>query len=138
MPAGTKMGECLLTKDGGYATRFIAEEALNVGEVVQVGTANGKVVKNAVDSDMPIGVVYETAAQNNEVWIVHAGVAYVLPNASDTATRGYIIHSSSTTAGRASQSATLPAVAQHNREIGHFIETGSGAGAMARAILHWN
>lgn len=138
MPAGTQIGECLLTKDGGYATRFIAEEALSAGEVVMTGTVNGKVKKNAIDNDTPIGVVYESAAQDTDVWIVHAGVGYILPNAADTATRGYIIYSSSTTAGRASQSATLPAVSLHNREIGHYIETAGSAGVAAKAIIHWN
>lgn len=129
-----------MTDEGGFFSEFIAGEDLVRGEVVQVkqGGTSRQVIKNAIDSEMPIGVVYASASVGELVKIVHSGIAYVLPNAADTATIGYIIYSSSTTAGRVSQSATIPAVTQHNREIGHLIETGSGAGVLARAILHWN
>lgn len=135
--AGTQINNIVATKDGGIAIHYIAEEALNAGEVVMTGTVAGKVKKNGVDGDMPIGVVYESASQNADVWIVQSGIGYVLPNAADTPTIAYVIYSSSTTAGRVSQSATLPAVASHNREVGHWLES-CAQGVICRATLHFN
>lgn len=134
-------GHALYTKYGGYAISLIAGENLSEGEVVQItqaGGADGKVYKNAIDGDMPVGVVYRDAVADAAVYVVVSGIAYVLPEAAVTATRGYIIYSSDATAGRVDQAATLPAVASHNREVGHFLDTGSGNGVKTRAILHFN
>lgn len=134
-------GHALYTKYGGYAVSLIAGEILAEGEVVQItqaGGADGKVYKNAIDGDMPIGVVYKAAVADAAVYVVVAGIAYVLPEAGYTATRGYIIYSSDATAGRVDQATTLPAVAFHNREVGHWLDTGTGNGVKTRAILHFN
>lgn len=136
--AGTQVNNVLLTKDGGLAVRMVAEENLTLGELVQVGTGTGKVVKAAIDSDAPIGVVFESVSANADVWVVVSGWAYVLPNAADTPTIGYIIYSSETTAGRVSQSNSLPAnQAKHNREAGHWMQT-CAQGIACLANLHWN
>lgn len=127
-----------ISAEGGIMVNLTAGENLVQGEVVHISTADENVYKNPIDGDMPIGVVYADATAGNPVWIVHSGRALVLPNAADTAVRNYIIYSSSTTAGRVSQSATLPSVAAHNREVGHWLSNGSGAGVLTYAILHWN
>jgi hypothetical protein len=130
-----------LTPEGGFAVKVVAGEAVALGEVVYSkvsGGADGKVWLNPIDGDMPIGVVYAAAAADADLWVVTSGIASVLPNAADTATRGYVIVSSSTTAGRVDQSATVPSAATHFREVGHWIDTGSGAGAATRAIVHFN
>lgn len=129
------------TQYGGFAVKLVAGENLSEGEVVQItqaGGADGKVYKNAIDSDMPIGVCYADALANASVYVVISGIAYVLPEAAVTAARGYIIYSSDATAGRVDQDTALPAVAKHNREIGHFLDTGTGNGVKTRAILHFN
>ena len=134
-------GRAIYTKYGGYAIPLVAGENLAEGEVVmitQAGGADGKVYKNAVDSDMPVGVVYADALADAAVYVVVIGIAYVLPNAADTAVRGYIIYSSSTTAGRVNQATAAPAIAVHVREVGHFLDTGAGAGVKTRAVIHWN
>lgn len=121
--------------------KMVAGENLSEGEVVQItqaGGADGKVYKNAIDSDMPIGVVVLDALANEPVMIAVSGIAYVLPEAGYTATRGYIIYSSDATAGRVDQDTALPAVAKHNREVGHWLDTGTGNGVKTRAILHFN
>lgn len=131
----------VITLEGGLGVKVTAGEDLTKGEVVyapQTGGANGKVWKNPVDGDMPLGVVYANASANAEVVVVTAGIANLLPNAADTAARGYVIYSSSTTAGRVSQSATAPAATTHFRECGHWIDAGTGAGVIARAIVHFN
>jgi len=109
------------------------------GEVVSNSTAtDGQVLKNPVDGDMPWGIVYADATSGNPVKIVTDGIAYVLPEAGITAARGDVIYSSSSAAGRVQQAASVPAALNHFREIGHFIDTGSGNGALTRAIIHQN
>lgn len=130
-----------ITSEGGYYITVTAGEALTRGEVVQItqaGGADGKVFKNAVGSDMPIGVVFANALINTSVKIIVSGIAYVLPEPLITATRGYVIYSGGTTAGRVDQAATVPATTTHFKEVGHFLDTGSGNGAITRAILHFN
>lgn len=134
-------GKFRTTVEGGQAVKLVAGEALNAGEVVYVKIsfgADGKVWKNPADGDMPVGVVYASASADADVWVVVSGLASVLPTSSVTAARGNIIYSSATEAGRVDQAATLPAVAPHNREVGHYLDTGSGNGAAARAIVHFN
>jgi hypothetical protein len=132
----------MVTPVGGIAIKMLAGETLAEGEVVQCtqppGGADLTVFKNALNSDMPLGVVYQDAAQGAVVYVVVSGIGYVLPLAAATATRGYVIYSSGTTAGRVDQAATVPAIATHVKEVGHFIETGSGNGVKARAVLHFN
>jgi len=130
--------KAMLTAEGGFAVKLVAQEALTAGEVVQAGTADGKVVKNAVNSDMPLGVVYATAAQDADVWVVVAGLASVLPEAANTLAQGDIIYSSNATAGRVDNANSLPSVEMHNREIGHCVVDGTGAGAAALCVIHWN
>ena len=131
-----------ITNEGGHAVQVIAGETLARGEVVQItqpaGGADGKVYKNGIDSDMPVGVVYANAATNAAVWIVVGGIAYVLPNAADAPIRGYVIYSSSTTAGRVDQAAAAPAIGVHVREVGHWLESEVRPGVLTRAIVHFN
>jgi len=137
----TFSGGVRITLDGGIAILMIAGENLVKGEVVYVDQASGvnnRAKKAPTSNDMPIGVVLADATSGNTVYIVVAGVALVLPNAADTAVRGYLISTSTTTAGRVNQDASLPAVAQHNREIGHWLDSGTGAGVITRAVLHFN
>lgn len=128
------------TPYGGHSVWLIAGEDLVEGEIVAIPQSGSSmvVVKNPIDSDWPIGAVYANANVGELVQVVVGGIAYVLPEAAVTAVKGYIIYSSDATAGRVDQSATTPSVTQHNREIGHLLESGSGAGVKARAILHWN
>jgi len=129
-----------ITAEGGYAVKLTAGETLNKGEVVyfQQGGTNNNVIKNPIDGDMPIGIVYATVSSTAGVWVVISGIAEVLPNAADTAAMGYVIYSSSTTAGRVDQANTVPAAATHFKECGHFIATGTGAGVLTKAIIHFN
>lgn len=135
--------KCFFTADGGFAVKLTAGENLNAGEVVSLiqGGTNGTVLKTPIsgnENDMPMGVVYASALLNAEVIVVVSGIAKVLPTAGVTAARGYILIASTTTAGRADQAATAPAAATHFKEIGHWIDTGSGNGVMTRAIIHFN
>lgn len=133
-----------ITTEGGYAISMTAGENLAQGEVVSImqstGT-DGQVYKTPIaanETDTPIGVVYAAATTGNPVWIVTNGIADVLPDTAITAARGNTLSVSTTTAGRVQQAATIPAATQHWREIGHFMNTGSGNGALTRAVIHFN
>lgn len=129
-----------ITDEGGYAVKVVAGEQLYRGEVVyikQTGGADGKVWKAPAGNEMPVGVVFADAAADAEVWIVKSGLAYVLPESGKTAARGYVIFVSASEAGRVDLSATAPGV-EHWRECGHFLDTGSGNGALTRAFIHFN
>lgn len=130
-----------ITPDGGFAIRLIAGETLSRGNVVYskiTSGADGKVWKNPVNGDMPIGVVYADASADTEVLVVTSGIAYVLPTSSVTAARGYIIYSSGTEAGSVDQANSVPAALTHWTECGHFLDTGASAGSLTRASLHFN
>ena len=136
-----KREQRMVTPLGGIAVKLIAGETLAEGEVVQItqGAAGATmtVFKNAINSDMPMGVVYADAALGATVYVVVSGVAYVLPNAADTPARGYVIYSSSTTAGRVDQASSAPAIGTHVKEVGHWLEA-VAQGVKARAIIHFN
>lgn len=133
-----------MTPDGGLAVLATAGENLVRGEVVYVkltGGADGKVYKtihtDGESIQMPVGFVYANASANAYVWIVTNGVAYALPESGVTAARGNVVFCSNAESGRVEQSATVP-VAEHWRECGHWLDTGSGAGALARLLIHFN
>ena len=128
-----------ITPEGGFYIQVVAGETLTRGQVVMMSaTTDGRVVKNAIDGDMPIGVVYADAASAAAVKIVVSGIAYVLPDTGITAARGNVIYSSSTAAGLVQQASSVPVAATHFREIGHWLDTGSGNGAICRAVIHFN
>lgn len=139
---GMRAAKCWATPEGGWAVQLVAGENLAVGDVVYVkitSGADGKVWKNPVDGDMPIGVCYAAVSANANVWVVVSGIASVLPESGITAARGNVIYSSNSEAGRVDQSGTIPvSTADHWREIGHFLDTGSGNGVATRAIIHFN
>lgn len=127
------------TPEGGIAVLLTAGADLYAGEVVAVGGGDDMVEQAPLNSDMPIGVVYADAITDNSVWVVVAGICDVLPIAAAHLHRGEVIYCSGTTAGRVDSAATLPAVAAHNREIGHVIEDSGGSnGAACRCVIHWN
>lgn len=129
-----------ITSEGGLYTLLVAGESLARGEVVYIkdtSGADGKVWKCPTSNDKPIGIVYANASANAAVKIVTNGIAYALPESGITAVRGNVMLTSTTAAGRVAQSAA-PNTTEHWRECGHFLDTGSGNGALTRAVLHFN
>ena len=127
-----------ITREGG--TFFIADASSTItfGQVVQVDPgANLGVIPNNLTSNVPIGVAYNAAGVGVKVKVVTNGVTWVKPTTGTAPIRDYIIYSSASEAGSVDQAATLPAVAQHNREIGHFLES-CGASQLCRAVIHFN
>lgn len=133
-----------MTPDGGLAVKLVAGEALTRGEIVYVkiaSGADGKVWKTVyTDNDaiqMPIGFVYASASADAAVWIVTSGIAYALPESGITATRGNVAYVSNAESGRVEQSASTPTT-DHWKECGHWLDTGSGNGALTRLAVHFN
>jgi hypothetical protein len=127
-----------LTVLGGYAVALVAYEALVEGEIVRISTASDMVRKSSVSDDMPVGAVYQDASSGATAWVVVAGVAYVLPDATVTAEAGYVCYVSALTAGRVQQSATMPGGVTNFAETGHWLSSGTGAGVKTKALMHFN
>jgi hypothetical protein len=132
-----------VTGEAGLQIAAIAGTTIakwNVLSYIQGGT-NLQVSPTPIsgnENDMPMGVAYAAATAGNPVWVWVSGICQVLPEAGVTATLGYIITTSATTAGTIVQAATAPAAATHFKEIGHFAESGSWAWALALATIHFN
>lgn len=124
------------------AIKFTAQSNCSKGNVVCFDQSNNQRVKpvptGGNEHDMPIGVAVEDITAGNAGWIAIIGLVYVLPDAAVTTIQGYVLTTSTTTAGLVAQAATVPAAATHFDEVGHWYEAGSGAGKMARAIIHFN
>lgn len=133
------------TSDGGLAVLMVAGEDLVQGNIVccplagGIGGLDGTVYKVPIageENSMPVGVVLADATSTNPVWVVVSGKAYVLPEVALAPARGNVIITSTSAAGRADQSAIIPA-ASHWREVGHWTANGA-AGVLTLAILHFN
>jgi len=131
-----------ITPDGGYAIKLTNKTGVASvkGTVVMVGATDNSFKVNIVDSDMPIGVVYDSGiADGSECFIVVSGMAYVLLVNSTATTRGYVAYSSGTTAGRVDTVAAIPAADKHFREIGHTLESKTGGtNVLVKCIIHFN
>lgn len=133
-----------VTLEKGFQVALVAWENLSKGNIVsfiQWGT-NGRVSKTPIagnENDMAMGVVYADATTGNAVWVwINGSICQVLPEAGITATLGYILYASWTTAWTVNQSASAPATTTHFKECGHWAETGSWNGALALASIHFN
>lgn len=133
-----------MTNEGGLAICVVAGENLVRGNVVYVkiaSGADGKVYKtihtDGESIQMPVGFVYADADADSYVWVVTNGIAYALPESGITAARGNVVIVSNAETGRVEQAATTPTT-EHWRECGHWLDTGSGNGALARLIIHFN
>ncbi|MEI6175124.1 MAG: hypothetical protein WCR01_15370, partial [Bacteroidota bacterium] len=82
-----------ITKEGGYAVKMTAGENLQRGRIV-VSEDDGsvsKVYNIANSSNIPIGIVYDTAVNGNSVWVVINGIADIKVELDGGAYNGYII-----------------------------------------------
>ena len=135
---GPGVASITTTALGGLAVKLIAGEDLVVGNTVYnrvAGGADGTVWRTQVGEDMGIGAVYAAVSTGDPVWVVVAGIGYLLPLAATTAVRGYVAYCGAEV-GRVDQAAAVPAIATHVKEMGHFINTGGGAGVATLAIIH--
>jgi hypothetical protein len=135
------LNQIRFTIEGGVAFRYTSDAAITLGYGIQIigVSANGRVQHTAANADMPIGVAHNACGGAGEdCWVVQFGKVntYVLATGGNNPTRGNIIYSSGVI-GQADHAAALPAVAAHNREWGHLVNSRVGAG-LVLATLHWN
>jgi hypothetical protein len=138
-----------LTPEGGIAVKMTNKTGgVSVkGEVVSVYSAtavNSSVKKIVVDEPAPIGVFYESGvADGSEVWVIVSGIAdvYFIGNTTrGHLARGFITGDAGYVAGQVLSEAVPSspfATDKHFYEIGHVIESRTGAG-LAKCILHFN
>ncbi len=130
-----------MTAIGGIAIKLTNKTGSNTvaGQLVKPysATAIDDAFVTIVASDQEIiGIVLEAGVSDgSEAWVVVNGIADVLMDAGGSARGDRII--SSTTAGSGLVWNVGGAVATHFQEIGHCIETRTGAG-LARCVLHFN
>ncbi len=126
---------------GGFCIKLTNKTGGNTvaGELVKVYTATAiddAFATQDANGDNTIGVVLEAGkSDGSEAWIVVSGIADVLMDSGGSARGDRII--SSATAGSGDVWNVGGAVATHFLEIGHCIETRTGAG-LARCVLHFN
>lgn len=130
------------TAEGGVYATFINNTGSSSvkGTIVVSSTALDNAVQTApADSQMPIGVIYESGIANGQpVKVVIYGRAEVLLKNGETATRGYWC-AVSDTAGRMYQQLAVPSLPNHNEEIGHSLESKtSGTNVLSMVTLHFN
>lgn len=132
----------IFTVEGGFAVKYINKTGAPSikGTIVSISTTTNNAIQVAIaNSDMPIGVIYENGiADGSTVLVVVSGIAEVLYKDGVTPARAYWIGVSDV-AGRAYNSSSAPSTTEHNREIGHAIESSaSGTNILGKVNLHFN
>lgn len=135
------------TVEGGMAVKLTNKTGTTTVKgycVSAASTANSGFILTPVDAPDCIGVCYETGvAADADTWVVVAGIADVY-FWTDTV-RGYFVRTgvagdTGEVAGRAIAEAVPSsplATDKHFMEIGHCLETRTGAG-LAKVLLHFN
>ena len=146
--ASPSFAKVRLTAEGGIAVKMINKTgAASVkGTVVMPSdSTNNAVEKIVINEPDPIGVIYDAdIADGAEVWVVVSGIADVLFIGNTTRghlARGFITAESGTYVTGQALSEAIPtspfATDKHFYEIGHVIESRTGAG-LAKTMLHFN
>jgi hypothetical protein len=134
-------GESGFTTEGGYYETFINNSGTSVKGTVVIASAS---VYNGVDiapanSTFAIGVIYENDVPNgSKVKVVVSGKAQVLLKDQQSATLGYWCGVSDVQ-GRMYQRNTLQSQDEHNKEIGHSLQSATaGTNILSLIQVHLN
>lgn len=139
-------GKAKITPEGGVAilvTNKTGADSVKGMPVKADTSADNAIAVAGADSVVPIGVVYDSGiADGKDVWVIVSGIADVLFKDTVAPVRGYWV-AISDASGRATNAdhtgSTPPEQAEHNREIGHCIESkDAGTDVVAKCILHFN
>ncbi|MDF2865372.1 MAG: hypothetical protein K0R72_181 [Clostridia bacterium] len=135
------IGNCGFTPEGGIYETFINNTGISIKGTIVIASLS---VNNAVDiapanSQMPIGVIYEDGIINGSpVKVVVYGKAQVLLKNGESAINGYW-SGVSDIPGRMYQLSTLLLDIDHNKEVGHSIESkSSGTNVLSLIQMHFN
>lgn len=123
---------------GGGVSFWTAGETLYRGENLYISQSNGKLYKAPTSSDMAIGFCYRDCSADDNCYFIRSGIAYVLPESGLSLSKGYVMTSSTSEAGRVQNASTVPSATQHFRETGHVLEDSSGNGVLTRGVVHHN
>ncbi len=131
-------GKAGMSVEGGHLIRLVNKTGINSirGVVVKadagVNQAFDTATANCLD---PIGVVYESdIADGSLCWVVVAGIAWILTDATGNVVRGDRLITSATP-GRADVN-NAPSIAVHFQEIAHAID-GALAENLVLAVVHF-
>jgi hypothetical protein len=130
---------CAITNRGAFCITRTTSGTIVQGNVLSISQTSGDAILTPTtgnEADMPFGVAVKEKSAG-VWWVAVAGTTLVLPENAVTAAVGYVCYAG-VQAGRASQSASIPGSASHFREIGHFVEDGTGNGVATLAVLHFN
>ncbi len=135
------IGSNMITPDGGYAIRLInktGSPSVKGTIVVASLNTNNAFEKAPASSELAIGVVYEdNISDGSPCYVVVSGIASVLVKNDNTPTRGYWAGASDV-AGRAYFNNGNPGTTQHDREIGHCLESkSSGTNVLVKCVIHF-
>lgn len=123
-----------------YETFINSTGAVSVkGTIVVASTTVGNAVEIApANSESSIGVIYENGiAINDPVKVIVYGKANVLLKDGEASTQGYWAGVSDV-AGRMYQINGDPSATEHNREIGHSLQTvSSGTDVLSLVQIHF-
>lgn len=132
------------TLEGGLAIKLTNKTSVNSvkGTILEAhATVDNAFKVSDADCLDAIGVVYDDGIANDEeCWVIVAGIAEVLLEDGTSATRGYWARTSTTDTGRAIVNITTqPGLLQtHFAEIGHGLENvSSGTDVLAKIVMHF-
>lgn len=131
-----------LTPEGGFAILLNNKTGGTSvkGSIVAVGAAvASSVILAPANSEVNIGVIYNAGvADGADVWVVTHGMADVLLKDGQAGVMGQWVGVSDV-AGRAYCTSAPGTTSEHNREVGHCMQTiSSGTGVVMRCHLHQN
>lgn len=135
------IGNIGFTPEGGMYELFINNTGVSVKGTIVIASTS---IDNAVDiapanSNFPIGVIYETGINNGAfVKVVVYGKAEVLLKNGESSTNGYWCGVSNVD-GRMYQLSSLLLDLDHNKEIGHSLQSKSdGTNVLSLIQMHFN
>lgn len=123
---------------GGSVSHWEAGENLYRGEVIYCNQSDGLLYKAPTSNDMPIGVMLYDCTLGDFAYFVRCGICFVLPESGLSLSKGYVMYTSSSEAGRVDNSSTVPVAATHFRECGHPLQDSTGNGVLTKCIVHFN
>ena len=137
-----------ITPEGGIAVRLINKTGATSikGTIVSASfTTDNAFQVSAIDSVIPMGAVYESGVPDGQFcWVVVSGIAEVLLKDATPAVRGNWVGTADVAGrvlagGGGHPGTNPPAQAEHNKELGHCLESkDAGVNVLVKIIMHFN
>jgi hypothetical protein len=126
-----------ISMEGGNGIFVNVTQTVVRGTIMKVNSSAYNIFSPvAADDDMPVCTMWPISTSANDLgWCMTNGRGYLL--VSSTNNYGDVCYVSATISGKADCAASLPSVANHNREVGHAYKVNDTSG-LTEAILHFN